>query len=206
MLSAGLLLLEIGFGTCDSSEEIKAKALCTEEDHVVRAYELLVLLLGVRDIWHVLTAPAGAGDGQKVIGNVRITQQVSAPGRVASSSQRRWCLAAGAGGARRRRRGDAGFEGGASAPEVAQEGASRALLPTDPPVLGVGVGYGPGASVQRADVGTPFMHDHQIMRATLLRGTHVIYGSDVCGSISHRTTAKEGQKRLRTSLKVAHWE
>ena len=38
------------------------------------------------------------------------------------------------------------------------------------------------------------------MRATLLRGTHVIYGSDVCGSISHRTTAKERQKRLRTSL------
>ena len=44
------------------------------------------------------------------------------------------------------------------------------------------------------------------MRATLLRGTHVIYGSDACGSISHRTTAKEGHKRLRTSLKVAHWE
>ena len=34
----------------------------------------------------------------------------------------------------------------------------------------------------------------------------MIYGSDVCESISHRTTAKEGQKRLRTSLKVAHWE
>ena len=44
------------------------------------------------------------------------------------------------------------------------------------------------------------------MRATLLRGTQVIYGPDVCGSISHRTRAKEGQKRLRTSLKVAHWE
>ena len=60
--------------------------------------------------------------------------------------------------------------------------------------------------LQRADVGTPFMHDRQIMRATLLRGTHVTCGSDVCGSISHRTTAKEGQRRLRTSLKVARWE
>ena len=43
--------------------------------------------------------------------------------------------------------------------EVAQEGGSRALLPTDPSVLDMDTGYGPdGASVQRADVGTLFMH------------------------------------------------
>ena len=83
-------------------------------------------------------------------------------------------------------------EGGARAPEVAQEGGSRALLPTDPSVLGMDIAYGPdGASVQHADVGMPFMHDRQ---------------STLCASISHRTTAQDGQKRLRTSLKAAHWE
>ena len=63
--------------------------------------------------------------------------------------------------------------GGARAPQFAEEGGSRALLPTDPSVLGMDIGCGPdGASVQRADVGTPFVHDRQIKRATLLRGTH----------------------------------
>ena len=70
MSSAGLLLLEIGFGIDDRSEEMKAKALCVEEDHVLRAYELLVLFLGVREIWHVLPAPTGAGDGQKDIAKI----------------------------------------------------------------------------------------------------------------------------------------
>ena len=40
-------------------------------------------------------------------------------------------------------------DGGARAPEVAQEGGSRALPPTDPSVLGMDIGYGPdGDSVR----------------------------------------------------------
>ena len=34
-------------------------------------------------------------------------------------------------------------EGGARPPDVAQEGSSRALLPTDPSVLGMDIGCGP---------------------------------------------------------------
>ena len=59
-----------------------------------------------------------------------------------------------------------------------------------------------GATVQHADLVTPFVNDRQIMRSTLLRGTHVISGFDICGSICHRATAKAGQQRQRTSLKV----
>ena len=71
-------------------------------------------------------------------------------------------------------------EVGARAPEIVPEGGWGALRPTDPSVLSTDIVNGPdGASVQRADVGTPVMHDGQIMRATLLRGTHVIHGSDV---------------------------
>ena len=150
---------------CRDRQEIKAKALCIEEDRVVRESELLVLLLGVRDNWHVHPAPSGAGDGQKDIGNVArrsqgcrceaFAQCASLPGSGAHAACARDVLQAtdDDGGAFTMREGPAGAA------------ADRSFSARH--------GYRLRASVQRPDVGTPFMQDRQIMRATLLRGTHV---------------------------------
>ena len=121
----------------------------------MRAYEFLVLLLGVRYIWHVLQAPAGAGDGQKDIGNVaRRSQAVAARPSHSAHLHEDWprsrCqrplaqpLPNGSqapdddGGVfplvREEPAGDVeamlgSSEGGARAPEVAQEGCSCAIL------------------------------------------------------------------------------
>jgi len=52
MLAAGLLLLELGFGECDGSEAARNKSLRIDESHVVRAYDLLGVLLAQREMWH----------------------------------------------------------------------------------------------------------------------------------------------------------
>ena len=51
MLSAGLLLLEIGFGEHDGTEELRGKTLEIGEHHVVRAFDLLLVLMQQRDAW-----------------------------------------------------------------------------------------------------------------------------------------------------------
>ena len=60
MLSASLLVLEIGVGCCDHAPELVAsKLLCIESHHVARAYELLGLLQRQRACWHDLAEAPG---------------------------------------------------------------------------------------------------------------------------------------------------
>ena len=83
------------------------------------------------------------------------------------------------------------------------QSASNCLLPNDPDVPGLDVGYGPGgASVQRADL--KFLHDREVMQKTLLRGDPVITASAACDVICSRSSRAGNPevKRKRVSLLV----
>ena len=252
MLSAGLLVLEIGFGQHDDSAELRGRKLQIQEDHVARAYDLLCLLLAQRELWQgivpeadldgAVAAAADATQAQRGLALASrpprtghlypefvLTQPPPDPALLSEAPDARPLLSptgfAGAGMSLAEEGEEAGAalaeddlfpptvrvdtEGGMQAPggPDASGAIEKALLPTDPEVPKMETGYGPeGASVQRSDAGEVVFSDRAIMRATLLRGQVVVYGTEVCGSMAVRASRQEGGKRQRTSLRLSHWE
>jgi hypothetical protein len=206
MLAAGLLLLEIGFGDYDNDPAYASKTVDIKEGHVVRAFDLFVSLLEQRRVWQEGPAAQPAG----------IPRDAEEQARAASEAQRQRAVAnrpvgvdgysdfamTQAASAREPHEAEGDAAASASRTQV------RCLVPTDAEIPDMETGYGPnGESVQREEDGPIFMSDRQIMRATLLRGEAVIYGRDVCGSVSDRTPrSRAGQKRSRVSLRQTHWK
>ena len=214
MLSCGVLLMELAVGDFEGCLALRERRLAIEQHHVVRAYDLMMVLQAVRDAWctpsrreakissqeksdleeatrrAAAAAPSGLPLGGRGFGAWAPTQvemDVSDKKGDAEAlvSQR-------ADGVERQ------------APEV------RALLPSDVAVPSMSVGYGPdGAQVQRSDLGTVILSDREVMRATILRGEATVFGADVCGSISRRTSKQdehETKRPRKESLKLCHWE
>ena len=84
----------------------------------------------------------------------------------------------------------------------------KSLLPSDPEVPNMDVGYGlEGASVQREDLGTIYLTDRDIMKKTLLRGEAWAFSGDACDAIGIRAAAAAGGggKRKKVALQRLHW-
>ena len=212
MLSAGLLLLEIGVGEF-GDDDLATKSFKIEEDHVVRAYELFKLINGQRQAWQQGDSGSG-GEGALAGHELTLTQmRAQALSGAAPPTAQQYSVFAPT-----QQGPDPIDPGRASSPGLSADAvggdappgrcARSCKLPTDADVPAMEYGYGPGgAQAQRGDTTHKvIMSDRAVMRATLLRGEPVVYGVDVTGALSVRGPPKGECKRPKMSLKIAHWE
>jgi hypothetical protein len=226
MLSVALLVLEIAV----DEEGVKNGhgVAVVEATHVVRAWEVLNVFHGIRDIYEA--GPPAA----RTLASQRLTQRDAAERRVAGAlvqldGRSGWAEFAMTQATAATQPGDAATS---AAPLPGVEGlpASETLQPSelpsvdvaptpgylmisDPQVPAMDVGYGEGGASVQVRVGDEAVHwsDREIMKKTLLRGESVVFMTDVCDSIRKNVPVTpvlpQGKPKTKSvSLKTGHWK
>jgi hypothetical protein len=232
MLGTALLLLELAVGEHDGTDAMRDHALAVQESHVLRAFDLLDLLLQMRRQWQEDVAEpiqgsadaASANAGVNAAGLRSITE---APNFGSLSSQYEPFHAAPAdvdevppeedahsaenrGDLDSSRQQSAAGEGqrtiAAGRTGVVQV-SPRMLLPDDPDLPRMDEGYGEGGvTVQDAQLGKVILSDRDVMKKTLQRGGPVVFADDICDSVGVQVPGTQGSKRKRQMLLRVHWQ
>ena len=232
MLSAGLLLMEIAVGEYDGTPELADGNLAIDQHHVVRAYELLQILHGIRAAWHSADSSRDAAVSSRRVSQAEIARNAAAatqPGMPLNVEEyglwqpTQWAgthpsEVPAADDVHADAAGESAEAVSGAAPSrashnVGQPAAVHVSLPSDAEVPDMEVGYGcNGVSVQQSDLGTVILSDREVMKATILRGEAVVYSVDVIGCISRprRTPGQaeepEAKRSKKDCLKLHHWE
>ena len=217
MLSASLLVIELAAGEFQGHAGLAQRELRIEEHHVVRAFNLLVLVHKIGDCWQgnlpQIDEEAQAKSQAAAVALASMPPNLPRGGAAEwLPTQQRPEFAAtvhaepdelygpGVPFTETQERKEE-----SSTPSILAGG--QFLTPGDVEIPSCSTGYGPaGISVQNPEIATTILTDRQVMLRTLLRGELVVFGCDVCDATAQSSKDPSTGKRKRSSLSKMHWE